>query len=83
MKLNQYKHEIKEKTNTNTNKIRLNIFFFESLIFFLDLAQQKSFDSFVPLIDQLTSRAVFILKRLTGNYFLSIFKVLIFFFFPC
>jgi len=30
-----------------------------------DLAQQKSFDSFLPLIDQLTSRAVFIMKRLT------------------
>jgi len=30
-----------------------------------DLAQQKSQDAFVPLIEQLTSRAVFIMKRLT------------------
>jgi hypothetical protein len=30
-----------------------------------DLAQQKSQDAFVPLIEQLTSRAIFIMKRLT------------------
>jgi len=30
-----------------------------------DLAQQKSQDAFVPLIEQLTSRAVYIMKRLT------------------
>eukprot|EP01114_Cavostelium_apophysatum_P012433 TRINITY_DN277_c0_g1_i1.p1 TRINITY_DN277_c0_g1~~TRINITY_DN277_c0_g1_i1.p1 ORF type:complete len:856 (+),score=372.25 TRINITY_DN277_c0_g1_i1:231-2798(+) len=30
-----------------------------------DLAQQKSQDAFVPLIDQLTNRAVYIMKRLT------------------
>lgn len=30
-----------------------------------DLAQQKSQDAFVPLIEQLTNRAVFIVKRLT------------------
>eukprot|EP01116_Phalansterium_solitarium_P012696 TRINITY_DN2920_c0_g3_i1.p1 TRINITY_DN2920_c0_g3~~TRINITY_DN2920_c0_g3_i1.p1 ORF type:complete len:831 (+),score=329.51 TRINITY_DN2920_c0_g3_i1:129-2621(+) len=30
-----------------------------------DLAQQKSYDAFMPLIEQLTTRAVFIMKRLT------------------
>jgi len=30
-----------------------------------DLAQQKSQDAFVPLIDQLTNRAIYIMKRLT------------------